>query len=194
MSDSFRFRQTHLKKKSESSESLAALESGMSKFKASAKKVIENAKVLEHAEQILNRDGVQDKLRQLPDAEGGLPGQILQDDDENETVGTDRKTSSEMLGVVKDGEDVGGGGGGDDDEENPPDPFEIPDDALGKVMWLITRPVDFSLYYTIPHCAIEEKKDLYLVAFFMSLVWIAIYAYLMVWWIIIMGSALNFNR
>ena len=52
---------------------------------------------------------------------------------------------------------------------------------------------DFGLYYTIPQCGLDEKKDLYLVSFCMSLVWIAIYAYLMVWWITVMGATLNFD-
>ena len=193
VSDSFRFRQASLKKKNEDSSSLAELEDGMSKFKASAKKVIENTKLLEHAEQILGRDEVRDKLRQLPDQGSPLPGQVV-DEDETETVKTDRKSSSDVL--EKEGDKLEEGGGGDSDadgDEDPIDPFEIPDDAMGKAMWLVTRPIDFSLYYTIPQCGQEDKKHLYLVSFCMSLVWIAIYAYLMVWWIIVMGSALNFN-
>ncbi|GMI08301.1 hypothetical protein TrVE_jg10476 [Triparma verrucosa] len=163
VSDSFKFRQGKLKKKKEE---LADVEGGMGKFKAGVQKVIENNEVLEHAEHILQRDSTEEKLSKLPE-DPNLTAPPMAEEEAPD--------------------------GPDDDDDGPPDPFEMPDDAAGKIMWAITRPIDFSLYYTIPQCGVEEKKHLYLVAFAMSLVWIAIYAYLMVWWIIIMGSTLNFN-
>ncbi|GMH70838.1 hypothetical protein TL16_g05508, partial [Triparma laevis f. inornata] len=172
VSDSFKFRQGKLNRKNESL--IADVEGGMNKFKAGAQKVIENQKILDHAEHILNREGTREKLNALPEGSAEDPNSTTTPSGDN--TATDPPAGPD-----------------EDDGDDPPDPFEIPEDAMGKVMWLITRPIDFSLYYTIPQCGVEEKKHLYLVAFAMSLVWIAIYAYLMVWWIIIMGSTLNFN-
>ena len=182
LSTSFKFHSTHKKGTGPDLESSGAL----GKFRKGAMQVIENKKLAEHAETVLGRDDIRDRI-------ANLPGTI----EENETAPT-RQSTGARGGAAKgsgdnDKDKDKDEGGDDDDDDGPIDLWEVPDEPMEKLMWVCTFPIDACLFYTIPQCGQEELKDKYLVSFCMSLVWIAIFAYLMVWWITVMGATLNFD-
>ncbi len=45
--------------------------------------------------------------------------------------------------------------------------------------WAVIAPLHATLFYTIPNCKV--KQNLFLVTFFMSILWTAIFSYVMVW-------------
>ena len=175
-SASFRFHNANVKKHAETAQHSAIInEKGLGKFKAAAGIVRENNKLLQHAEDVLSRPETEKKM-------DGAPRTAAKAEAEEANTRPLRATQAEE--------------GGDDDDADAEDdeinPFEKPDgNALDLFIWYCTRFIDLGLYYTVPNCGMEKNKDKYARSFLMSLVWIAIYAYFMVWWITIIGATLG---
>jgi sodium/potassium/calcium exchanger 4 len=55
--------------------------------------------------------------------------------------------------------------------------------------WAVIAPLHATLYYTIPDCKV--KQNLFLVTFFMSILWTAIFSYVMVWMVTLIGYTLG---
>ena len=53
--------------------------------------------------------------------------------------------------------------------------------AMERVKWLLCWPILLLLYLTVPDCAKPRWERCYLLSFFLSTVWIAIFSYFMVW-------------
>lgn len=53
--------------------------------------------------------------------------------------------------------------------------------AMDKVKFFISWPILILLYFTIPNCAKPRWERLFMLSFFLSTVWIAIFSYVMVW-------------
>merc|ERR1719474_783149 len=56
------------------------------------------------------------------------------------------------------------------------------DSVVGKVMWGLSLPLMVPMWCTIPDPQDKERQKYYLIAFLMSIIWIAIFSYFMVWW------------
>lgn len=65
---------------------------------------------------------------------------------------------------------------------NPP-----ADSGLKQVLWRISLPLIYLFYYTVPDCRIEQWRSWYVVTFTMAMVWIALFSYVMVWMITVVG-------
>merc|ERR1719220_3366083 len=64
----------------------------------------------------------------------------------------------------------------EEEEEGPQNPWELPDSgAVDVLKLLLAWPINVTLWYTVPQCGKEEYKNLYLLSFFISTVWIAAY-------------------
>ncbi|XP_032883649.1 sodium/potassium/calcium exchanger 4 isoform X2 [Amblyraja radiata] len=82
----------------------------------------------------------------------------------------------------------------DHKDENEPEltsPFSPPGGCLNKVKWLSSWPVLLVLFFTIPNCAKPRWERFFMVTFFMSTVWIAVFSYLMVWMVTVIGFTLG---
>lgn len=79
----------------------------------------------------------------------------------------------------------------DDDDDDDDNPFAWPDTIQGQILFLITLPLIAILHLTIPNCSEPEKKRFFLITFGMSLVWIALFTYCMVWWASTVGEVLQ---
>eukprot|EP00659_Diplonema_papillatum_P002806 gene2807-4386_t len=86
--------------------------------------------------------------------------------------------------------------------DNPPDetelslwsPIEFPtaaDGCVARLKYVAVYPINFALWLTVPNCGRDEKKHLFAVAFVFSILWIAVFSYLMVWWAEVLGRALD---
>jgi len=73
----------------------------------------------------------------------------------------------------------------DDDDDGPFDPFEMPDDIIGKIVTVINMPVVLLMWISIPDCGLDTKLcgifPRYPFAFAGCIGWITILAYIMVW-------------
>uniref|UniRef100_A0A3P8SLU5 Solute carrier family 24 member 4 n=1 Tax=Amphiprion percula TaxID=161767 RepID=A0A3P8SLU5_AMPPE len=60
-----------------------------------------------------------------------------------------------------------------------------------KVKWLLSWPLLLLLYLTVPNCAKPRWEKYFMVSFILSTVWIAVFSYLMVWMVTIIGYTLG---
>ena len=73
---------------------------------------------------------------------------------------------------------------GDDDEDDEDGPLELiwPDNTTDRINFALTLPITACLYFTVPDVRREGSERWMLFGFFMSIAWIAVYTYFMVWW------------
>ncbi|XP_048392976.1 sodium/potassium/calcium exchanger 4-like isoform X2 [Stegostoma tigrinum] len=80
------------------------------------------------------------------------------------------------------------------ENENEPEftsPFSPPGGCLNKMKWLSSWPVLFVLFFTVPNCAKPRWENFFMLTFFMSTIWIAVFSYLMVWMVTVTGYTLG---
>ncbi|XP_026213739.1 sodium/potassium/calcium exchanger 3 isoform X2 [Anabas testudineus] len=77
-------------------------------------------------------------------------------------------------------------------KENAPfKPFTVPDGWCVRLKWLLSWPVSFLLYFSIPDCNLPRWQRWYLLTFLSSTLWIALFSYLMVWMVTILSYTLG---
>ncbi|XP_038142451.1 sodium/potassium/calcium exchanger 3-like [Cyprinodon tularosa] len=80
----------------------------------------------------------------------------------------------------------------EEEEENSPfKPFILPDGWCVRLQWLLSWPLSFILYCTIPDCNQPRWERWYLITFLSSTLWIALFSYLMVWMVTIISYTLG---
>ena len=62
-----------------------------------------------------------------------------------------------------------------------------------KLMWVISLPLMFPMWLTVPDPTDPRRQNLYVVSFVNSILWIAGFSYLMVWWATVVGEALGIS-
>uniref|UniRef100_A0A3P8SM42 Solute carrier family 24 member 4 n=1 Tax=Amphiprion percula TaxID=161767 RepID=A0A3P8SM42_AMPPE len=77
------------------------------------------------------------------------------------------------------------------EENDTISPFHIPRGIGSKVKWLLSWPLLLLLYLTVPNCAKPRWEKYFMVSFILSTVWIAVFSYLMVWMVTIIGYTLG---
>ncbi|XP_069064309.1 sodium/potassium/calcium exchanger 4 isoform X2 [Pleurodeles waltl] len=70
-------------------------------------------------------------------------------------------------------------------------PFSIPDTCTNKCKWAFSWPLICILYFTVPNCSKPRWENLFMVTFLMSTLWIAIFSYVMVWMVTVIGYTLG---
>lgn len=79
----------------------------------------------------------------------------------------------------------------EDKESELTSPFRIPGGCMNKTKWLISWPLLLILFFTIPNCAKNRWEKYFMLSFMLSTVWIAVFSYLMVWMVTIIGYTLG---
>jgi len=70
----------------------------------------------------------------------------------------------------------------------------LPDEGFfAKFMYIISLPLMFPMWLTIPDPQDEKRKKFFPIAFVVSIVWIAIFSYFMVWWATVTGETLGIS-
>ncbi|XP_068048680.1 sodium/potassium/calcium exchanger 4 isoform X2 [Anomalospiza imberbis] len=83
---------------------------------------------------------------------------------------------------------------GNQEEENEQDsltPFSVPDGKMNKIKWLLTWPLIFLLFTTIPNCSKPRWEKCFMMTFILSTLWIALFSYFMVWMVTVIGYTLG---
>ncbi|XP_057199840.1 sodium/potassium/calcium exchanger 4a isoform X3 [Triplophysa rosa] len=70
-------------------------------------------------------------------------------------------------------------------------PFSLPGGAMDKVKFFISWPISLLLFFTVPNCAKPRWERFFMLSFFLSTLWIAIFSYFMVWMVTIVGYTLG---
>ncbi|XP_006925600.1 sodium/potassium/calcium exchanger 4 isoform X2 [Pteropus alecto] len=66
-------------------------------------------------------------------------------------------------------------------------PFSVPEARGDKAKWVFTWPLIFLLCITIPNCSKPRWEKFFMVTFITATLWIAVFSYLMVWLVTIIG-------
>ncbi|KAK7907647.1 hypothetical protein WMY93_016259 [Mugilogobius chulae] len=90
---------------------------------------------------------------------------------ENGTVPEDKKPESEESDTIS--------------------PFHIPRGCGSKIKWLISWPLLLLLFLTVPNCAKPRWEKFFMLSFILSTLWIAVFSYVMVWMVTIIGYTLG---
>ncbi|XP_033847129.1 sodium/potassium/calcium exchanger 4 isoform X4 [Periophthalmus magnuspinnatus] len=77
------------------------------------------------------------------------------------------------------------------EESDTISPFHIPRGCGSKIKWLISWPLLLLLFLTVPNCAKPRWEKFFMVSFILSTVWIAVFSYVMVWMVTIIGYTLG---
>ncbi|XP_072545674.1 sodium/potassium/calcium exchanger 4a isoform X3 [Salminus brasiliensis] len=79
-----------------------------------------------------------------------------------------------------------------EDEDNElSSPFSIPGGAMNRLKFIISWPILVLLYFTVPDCAKPRWERFFMMSFFLSTLWIAVFSYFMVWMVTIIGYTLG---
>ncbi|CAE1167127.1 SLC24A5 [Acanthosepion pharaonis] len=76
-------------------------------------------------------------------------------------------------------------------EPKPKSALSMPSTCLKRVQWVIMFPIIAILYITIPDCRKTRFQRCYLLTFIMSVVWLSVFSFLMVWMITVTGYTLG---
>ncbi|XP_039393959.1 sodium/potassium/calcium exchanger 4 isoform X2 [Mauremys reevesii] len=79
----------------------------------------------------------------------------------------------------------------EENEHENASPFSAPDGKMNKVKWIVTWPLLFLLFCTIPNCNKPRWENFFMLTFILSTLWIALFSYFMVWMVTIIGYTLG---
>lgn len=117
--------------------------------------------------------GLRVMRQKLVQTANGVETQVVdgKTDLENGTVPEDKKTETEESDTIS--------------------PFHIPRGCGSKIKWLISWPLLLLLFFTVPNCAKPRWEKFFMVSFILSTLWIAVFSYVMVWMVTIVGYTLG---
>ncbi|XP_073434236.1 sodium/potassium/calcium exchanger 4 isoform X3 [Dendrobates tinctorius] len=70
-------------------------------------------------------------------------------------------------------------------------PFSIPSGCTNQFKWAFSWPLILVLYFTVPNCSKPRWENFFMLTFILSTVWIAIFSYIMVWMVTVIGYTLG---
>ncbi|XP_047452082.1 sodium/potassium/calcium exchanger 1 isoform X2 [Mugil cephalus] len=82
----------------------------------------------------------------------------------------------------------------EEEEKEEPLSLEWPDTPRKQVTYLILLPIVFPLWLTVPDVRNQKSKKFFAVTFLGSIMWIAIFSYLMVWWAHQVGETIGISE
>ncbi|XP_019627402.1 PREDICTED: sodium/potassium/calcium exchanger 3-like isoform X1 [Branchiostoma belcheri] len=69
----------------------------------------------------------------------------------------------------------------------PESPFSVPSQPWRRVLWVVGLPLTALLWGTVPDCRRDRWRRWYPVSFLMSVVWIGVFTYILVWTVTVIG-------
>ncbi|NWH99236.1 NCKX1 protein, partial [Tichodroma muraria] len=86
------------------------------------------------------------------------------------------------------------GDGTEGDENDEPLSLEWPESRTKQAIYLFLFPIVFPLWSTLPDVRNPESKKFFVITFFGSILWIAAFSYLMVWWAHQVGETIGISE
>ncbi|NXO04198.1 NCKX1 protein, partial [Rhinopomastus cyanomelas] len=82
----------------------------------------------------------------------------------------------------------------EDDENDEPLSLEWPETRRKQAIYLFLFPIVFPLWSTLPDVRNPDSKKFFVITFFGSIIWIAAFSYLMVWWAHQVGETIGISE
>ncbi|XP_072193534.1 sodium/potassium/calcium exchanger 4 [Excalfactoria chinensis] len=79
----------------------------------------------------------------------------------------------------------------EESEQDNLSPFSLPEGKMNKIKWILTWPLIFVLFCTIPNCSKPRWENWFMFTFILSTLWIALFSYFMVWMVTVIGYTLG---
>ncbi|XP_015720798.1 sodium/potassium/calcium exchanger 4 isoform X2 [Coturnix japonica] len=79
----------------------------------------------------------------------------------------------------------------EESEQDNLSPFSLPEGKMNKIKWILTWPLIFVLFCTIPNCSKPRWESWFMFTFILSTLWIALFSYFMVWMVTVIGYTLG---
>ncbi|KAJ1105284.1 hypothetical protein NDU88_002692 [Pleurodeles waltl] len=76
-------------------------------------------------------------------------------------------------------------------ESNHLCPCSVPATCLNKCKWAFTWPITCIFYLTIPNFSKPRRENMFLVTFLVSILWLGIFSYILVWMVAVIGYTLG---
>lgn len=76
-----------------------------------------------------------------------------------------------------------------EEDEDEGSVLTMPTTWYKRLYWLLSLPLTVPMFITIPDCRKRRWKKWFLVTFIMSIIWISVFSYVMVWMITIVGRS-----
>ncbi|NXW89205.1 NCKX1 protein, partial [Alopecoenas beccarii] len=105
---------------------------------------------------------------------------------------SDSDTSSDSSS--KSEEDSDNDSADDDDENDEPLSLAWPETRKKQAIYLFLFPIVFPLWSTMPDVRNPDSKKFFVLTFFGSIIWIAAFSYLMVWWAHQVGETIGISE
>ncbi|NXC04481.1 NCKX1 protein, partial [Orthonyx spaldingii] len=80
------------------------------------------------------------------------------------------------------------------DENDEPLSLEWPESRKKQAIYLFLFPIVFPLWSTLPDVRNPDSKKFFVITFFGSILWIAVFSYLMVWWAHQVGETIGISE
>ncbi|TRY67329.1 hypothetical protein TCAL_02759 [Tigriopus californicus] len=106
-------------------------------------------------------------------------------------------TSASNISTVQQTNGAPGGGGvtpsqaNDEEEDNQPLDLSWPDTCRERTTYLLILPIIIPLWLTLPDTRKASARKFFPITFIGSILWIAIFSYMMVWWATYAGDVFN---
>uniref|UniRef100_A0A8C7BFB7 Sodium/potassium/calcium exchanger 1 n=1 Tax=Neovison vison TaxID=452646 RepID=A0A8C7BFB7_NEOVI len=126
------------------------------------------------------------------DAEGGGEGHGSEDEKEEEEEEEEEEEDEEEEEEVEEEEEEEE----EEDEEANEEPLSLewPETRKKQAIYLFLLPIVFPLWLTVPDVRRLESKKFFVLTFLGSVVWIAMFSYLMVWWAHQVGETVGISE
>nr|XP_004662610.1 sodium/potassium/calcium exchanger 1 isoform X3 [Jaculus jaculus] len=82
----------------------------------------------------------------------------------------------------------------EDEEREEPLSLEWPESRQKQAIYLFLLPIVFPLWLTVPDVRRQESRKFFVVTFLGSIIWIAMFSYLMVWWAHQVGETIGISE
>uniref|UniRef100_A0A672Y536 Sodium/potassium/calcium exchanger 1 n=1 Tax=Sphaeramia orbicularis TaxID=375764 RepID=A0A672Y536_9TELE len=82
----------------------------------------------------------------------------------------------------------------EEEEKEEPLSLEWPDTKRKQASYLFMLPIVFPLWLTVPDVRNQKSKKFFVLTFLGSIVWIAVFSYLMVWWAHQVGETIGISE
>ncbi|XP_075898896.1 sodium/potassium/calcium exchanger 1-like [Nelusetta ayraudi] len=165
----------------EKAESLNSVAQGTAESKTQDKEGKKTEETIKEVEEKENKEPPQDEKE-----DAGEEGSEDSDDDDEDDSEDDSDDSSDE----EDEEDE------DEQEEKEEEPLSLewPDTRRKQATYLFLLPIIVPLWLTVPDVRNQKSRRFFVVTFLGSILWIAVFSYLMVWWAHQVGETIGISE
>ncbi|XP_067999621.1 sodium/potassium/calcium exchanger 1 isoform X3 [Melanerpes formicivorus] len=128
---------------------------------------------------------------QVTPVSGSEPSRQKADAPQDGQPSSDSDSSEESSSESEEDSD---GDSTEEDESDEPLSLEWPETRKKQAIYLFLFPIVFPLWSTLPDVRKPDSKKLFVITFFGSIIWIAAFSYLMVWWAHQVGETIGISE